>query len=53
MKTYWAIEDKNGKWVDNDILKTPYIYQTQKDANRDCTKKGERPVKVEVRKVEG
>ena len=52
MKTYWAIEDKKGKLILRPS-KTPHFYTNKKEAFFCCyITKGERPVKVEIRKVE-
>ena len=52
MKTYWAIEDKNGKLILRPS-KTPHFYTNKKEAFFCCyINKGECPVKVEVRKVD-
>ena len=51
MKTYWAIEDKKGRLVEVGL--TPEIFKFKSSAEVILDRsKGERPVKVEIRKVE-
>mgnify|MGYP001558514301 FL=1 len=52
MKTYWAIEDRNGKLANYDDT-TPVLARTKKEAQRHADAwQDYRPVKVEIRKVE-
>ena len=59
METYWAIEDKNGRLVSeslnyNNSGEAPLLFDDEDSAMEQCwVGGGERPVKVEVRKVEG
>lgn len=51
MKTYWAIEDKKGKLRTYRFTGLPELFVDAMSADALC-RKDERPVKVEIRKVE-
>ena len=55
MKTYWAIENKNGKLIHYTNAKYPPLFESKKEAQKNIScimnwNKG-RPVKVEIRRV--
>ena len=58
MKTYWAIEDKHGVLISesfnyNNSGEAPLLFDDEDEAMEQCwASGGERPVKVEIRKVE-
>ena len=57
MKIYWAIEDKKGRLVSESINnnssgEAPLLFDDEDNAMEQCwVNNGERPVKVEIRKV--
>ena len=57
MKTYWAIEDKKGKLVSeslnyNSSGEAPILFDDEDKAMERCwLQGGERPVKIEIRKI--